>query len=881
MNAFKSILLLIFKNNRIQNFNSYSIRFVILLTLLISHSFNIFSQQSSDSLVKSELESPLFYDAKDSIDLDLLNQKAYLYNEAHIKYGDFELKACFIEFDFKTQLVKARLCKDSLGNKIGVPELSDGEMKTQADSLGFNFETKRGITYQVKMQEGEGYIHGSRVKRQSSGDIHIDTALYTTCDLDHPHYYFKLRKAIIKPDDKIISGPVNLFISDIPTPLGLPFAFFPNQKSGTNGIIIPTYGNSPGLGFFLTGGGYYYKFQERKDGKYSPLADKLALTLTGDIYSKGSWGATGIIDYNNKYKFNGSLNTSFQQILTGEKGFESFEKKNQFFVRWNHRQDPKARPNTTFSGEVNIGSQNRFRNDFNNITPQNALQNTFNSNIAWGKRFDGKQLKSNLNVNLSHNQSALNSQTENTTGVINFKLPEIGYNINRFFIGKLLTKTHTGKDYWYEQIGTTYSVNFQNKTSTNLDDDGNFSTDNLLNNMEYGARHNIKAATALRLFNKKVSLTPSYDFTLFNYFEQTRRRYDIASDAIITDTINTFGAPFTQSFSAGLTTKIYGFYKFANFLQGKKKSVIRHSITPSVNFSYRPDNSYQYEYQTNSSGSTNFSNLYQTGIYGVPTSGESGRIGFNLINALELKQKDLKNDSSENPFKKISILDNLSFASGYDLLKDSFNLDVVRITGRTKLFKNLNTRFNATLDPYSYENGVRKKEFQVGINRDLGTVTNADFALSLSFASKKGKKKNYESDAGSSQELNEINQNPEAFIDFNIPWNINLDYKINYNKILGEGIDTFNINQTIGIRGDLRITEKWMINYLTNYDITQKQFSFSSIDIRRDLHCWELAFNWVPFGQLQSYSIQINVKSAMLQDLRLQRRRNWFDNGVN
>ena len=848
--------------------------FVILAILLINASKDGYGQSSSDSIVKSELESPLFYDAEDSIDLDMLNQKAYLYNNAHIKYGTFDLKACYIEFDFKTQLVKARLCTDSLGNKIGIPELSDGDMKTKADSLGFNFETKRGVTYHVKMQEGEGYIHGTKVKRQSNGDIHIDTALYTTCNLDHPHYYFKLRKAIIKPEDKIVSGPVNLFIADIPTPLGLPFAYFPNQKEGTNGIIIPSYGNSPARGFYLTGGGYYYKFQKRKDGTYSPLAEKLALTLTGDIYSKGSWGTTGNVEYRNNYKFNGNLNLSFQQILDGEKGFESFEKKNQFFIRWRHAQDPKARPNTTFNGEVNMGTQNKLKNDFNDITAEKALQNTFNSNVIWSRRFNGI-IKSNLNINLSHNQSEINNK-------VSFKLPEGSYSMNRFFIGKLATKTHTGKDYWYEQIGTTYSVNFKNQTSANINQEGNFSTADLINNMEYGAKHNIKAATSLRLFDNKVSLTPSYNFTLYNYFEQTVRRFDPTNNTVITDTINQFGLPFSQSLSAGLTTKVYGFYKFAKFLQGEKESKIRHSITPSVNFSYSPDNSYSYEYQADSTGRMNTSNLYQTGIYGTPVSGESGRIGFNLINALELKQKDLKNDSTDDNSKKMNILENLSLSSGYDFLKDSLKLDVIRFTGRTKLYRNLNTRFNATLDPYSYQNGYRRNNYQLAVNGELGTFTNADFALNLSFKSKTKTKENYESTAGSKQELDAINSNPDAYIDFNVPWTVNLDYKINYNKLFRpEKLDSFSITQTIGINGDIRITENWMINYLTNYDITNKKFSFSSIDIRRDLHCWEMAFHWVPFGALQSYSIQINVKSAMLQDLKLQRRRNWYDNGVN
>lgn len=844
--------------------------FVILVSLLISYSQSIYGQPGSDSL-KSELESPLFYDAEDSIDLDMINQKAYLYNKAHIKYGTFELKACFIEFDFKTQQVKARLCKDSLGNKVGIPELTDGEVKTRADSLGFNFNTKRGITYQVKMQEGEGYIHGNKVKIQTNGDIHIDTALYTTCDLDHPHYYFKLRKAIIKPDDKIISGPVNLYIADIPTPLGLPFAYFPNQKYGTNGIVIPTYGNSTDRGFYLTGGGYYYKFQKRKNGKFSPLADKLAFLLTGSIYSKGTWGLELNTEYKNKYKFNGSLNIDFLQVVSGEKDFDTFSKSNQLFVRWSHNQDTKARPNTTFNGAVNIGSQKQLINDYDNITATNALSNTFNSNIAWGKRFDGK-IKSNLNVNLSHDQNS---------DIINFELPEVSYNMNRFFIGKLITKPHTGKDYWYEQIGTTYSVNFKNKTFANLDDDGNFETADLLNNFEYGAKHNIKAATSLRLFNKKVSLTPNYNFNLYNYFEETQIRYDAINDSLITDTLDTFGMPYTQSFSAGLTTKLYGFYKFADFIRGEKAAIIRHSITPSINASYRPNSSYQYDYVSDGDGTISAANLYSNGIYGVPTSGESGRIGFSLINALELKQKDLENDSTKDPFIRTSILDNLTLSSGYDFLKDSFNLDVIRFTGRTKLYKNLNTRFNATLDPYSYDTeGNRNKNFQTSLNGDLGTFTSADFALNLSFKSKKSKNGDYSSNAGSQSELNQINNNKDQYIDFSIPWSVSFDYKIIYSKLFAEE-DPYKLTQTIGVNGQLKITENWMIDYLTNYDITNKQFSFSSIDIRRDLHCWEMAFHWVPFGNLQSYSIQINVKSAMLQDLKLQRRRNWYDNGIN
>ena len=868
MNTSNSILT-INKNNSFYWLITPYVWFVILVLLLISPSKTYYSQ---DSIPKNDLESPLFYDAEDSIDLDMINQKAYLYNQAHIKYGEYELKACFIEFDFKTQLVKAKLCLDSNGNKIGIPEITDGDTKTKADSLAFNFNTKRGITYHVRMQEGEGYIHGTKVKRQTSGDIHIDTALYTTCDLEHPHYYFKLRRAIIKPEDKIISGPVNLYVADIPTPLGLPFAFFPNQKYGTNGIVIPTYGNSPDLGFYLTGGGYYYKFQKRKNGKPSPLADKLAIMLLGDIYSKGSWGVTNKIEYYNKYHFRGNLEASYREVIRGEKEFPSYSKNKEFFIRWRHQQDSKANPYTSFSSNVNFGSQKNFRNNYNTqVSAKDILSNNFNSNIAWGKRFNGK-VKSNLNVNLRHNQNKEK---------ITFQLPEASYNINRFFIGKLLTKPHIGKDYWYEKIGTTYTSNLKNITSAPLDTNGHFETQDLIDNIQYGAKHNIKAATSLRLFKNKFSLTPSYNFTLYNYFEQTNTYYIASSDSIVTDTLKQFGMPFTHNFNVGLTTKLYGFYQFASFLQGKRESKIRHTITPSFSFSYNPKNNYTYQYTYNSDGDTRLANRYQTGIYGVPTSYESANIGINLTNALELKYKDLKNDTTENPFKKIALMDNLTMNTNYDLLKDSFNLNVINFSGRTKLYKNLNTRFGAQLDPYYYDNtGYRKNIYQTNIDGKLGTFKNANVALTLNFKSKKGNKKEYKSNQGSQAELDYINSNPEQFVDFNIPWSLTVNYKINYNRTILPNTDTAIVTQSLGLNGTLRLTENWMIDYLLNYDIQKEKFSYSSIDIRRDLHCWEMAFYWVPFGYMKSYSIQINVKSAMLQDLKLQRRRNWYDNGV-
>ena len=447
--------------------------------MLIPNLFIGQNQVDSTIEVKSELDSPINYSSVDSIVMNMEHQKAYLYNKAHVDYGEIVLDACFIEFDFKTKEVFAKLCIDSLGKKTGIPSLTDGTTETISDSLRFNFETKRGITYQVKLQEGESYIHGEKVKRQQNGDIHINTALYTTCNLDHPHYYFKLRKAIIKPDDKIVSGPINLFIADVPTPLGLPFAFFPNKKDkSANGIIIPTYGESQALGFYLLGGGYYHKFKN----------NKLSTSLLGDIYSKGSWGVINNTSYKVKYKYNGNIQLNYRMIKQGEKEFEDYSSSNEFFIKWSHSQDPKANPGTTFRANINAGTTTNFQNDYNPISANNYLTNTFNSNIAWSKQFKGK-ISSNLNVNLRHNQNS-------TTDMVTFTLPEATYNINRFYPFKMLRKNPKNKNFIDEFINQTnvnYNVNFKNETTDSV---SNISLNNiggLMSNSRYGMKHNINA----------------------------------------------------------------------------------------------------------------------------------------------------------------------------------------------------------------------------------------------------------------------------------------------------------------------------------------------------------------------------------------------------
>ena len=375
-------------------------------------------------------------------------------------------------------------------------------------------------------------------------------------------------------------------------------------------------------------------------------------------------------------------------------------------------------------------------------------------------------------------------------------------------------------------------------------------------------------------------LNGHYKLSSLWYLDQLSKSWDDVENLVINDTVKGFSQLFSQSFSASATTKIYGFYKFAKFLRGKNDSKIRHTLTPNINFTYRPNNHPLSTYQSDSLENTRTYSPFSNNIYGTINSFESGRLGFSLINSLELKKRNLNDTTDKEPFIKTKILDNLSISSGYDLIKDSFQLDNIQLIGRTTLWKKVNFRFGGRLDPYQYLNGKRVDNYQFLENRKLGTIKSANLAIGTSLKSPKNNKEEYESDKGPKEELDMINSNTDMYLDFNIPWTIGIDYKIDYRRTINTNTDTSYITQSVGLRGDFSITKNWKISYMTNYDFVNKEFSFTSINIARDLHCWQMSFNWIPIGFMRSYNLNISVKSSILQDLKLQRRKTWYDNNI-
>ena len=829
------------KKNKTESFPNHAASFAPKDTIKTSVPIKdtIITSSSPNSFLKEKIT----YSATDSLVLDMVNQKAYLYNNAVVIYEDMRLEAGYIELDFGKNVLYSRGIKDSLGNILQKPVSNQNGEKFNAGEITYNFKTKKGKIRDVITQQGDGYIHGRDIKKDSNNMYYVARGKYTTCDLEHPHYYIGAAKIKVIPNNKIITGPAELFIADVPTPLILPFGYFPNKKGRASGILLPTYGESNQWGFFLKDGGFYFGNNEYVD-----------LALRGDIYANGSFGGSAATNYNNRYKFNGDLNLRYSEIIDGDRELPNSTKSNVFFVNWRHAQDPKSNPNSRFSANVNAGSSSY--NKFNGNVTGSYLSNTFQSNIAYTKVLTGTPF--NFSANARHSQNTI-------TKKVDISLPELALTMNRIYPFK--SQTRVGNK-WYDKIGLSATANARNEINTY---DSLLFSNRTINEMRNGARFTVPIGTSMNVF-KYFTFSPAITTGSTIYRQTITKRFNLDSNKVFIDTLNTIQMANDFSLSAGIKTRLYGNY----FFRTKRLKQIRHVATPTLSASYRPDFSegqfgYYQDVQVDTTGKTEQYSRFQNGIYGSPAAGRSGVISFGLNNTLEAKIRQ-KSDSVPVD-KKVSLIDNFSASISYNIAAKNYNWSNINLNGRTKLFKVLDINANATIDPYQMDSaGVRIERFEWN-NQRAGRLTSGILSLSTVLHSKENSAKPKSSDIGTQDQLDYINTHRDQYVDFNVPWNLNIYYNLNYSK---PGLEE-EITQSATFSGDLSLTKNWKIMVASGYDFTNKQLTVTSINIYRDLHCWEMRFNWVPFGFRQSFALDINVKSAMLKDLKLTRKKDWYD----
>ncbi len=809
------------------------------------------------------------YKAKDYVKLSQSENKIYLYNEAEIYYQDTELKAGIIVLDYITNEVYAGRLKDSTGTYSQLPYFKQGTNEVRPDSIRFNFDTQKALIWNSRSEQQAGLgqlgsdamkVYAEITKKENDSVYFLNEGKLTTSkDTVNPDYYIRIRKAKFVPKKKIIAGFSNMYIADVPTPIALPFAYFPLTTGRTAGLIFPTFGNDPQRGYFIQNGGYYF-----------PISDYVDLSVTGDYYTNGSWGFRGESIYTKRYKFRGNINFSFENLIQSQRGFDDFSQSSNYNIRIQHSQDPKASPNSRFSASVNLGSSQFFTNSLNQINRNDVQTNTFASSISYSKTFP-EYPSVNASVTLSHTQNSRSQQ-------IVMSLPTFQASMERIFP---FAKRDGIKKGLIQNVNFQYDVNAQNTITT---DEDNFSFDDA----RVGARHRIPIATNFKVAKYlSVSLNGNYEdvWTL----ETVNRRFDQEQQEVVTDTIAGFDRFNRYSFGGSIGTTIYGTF---NFGEDKKIQALRHVIRPSISYNYAPSFEQFFETFVDGDGEEVQFTPFETSLYGRPSLNQSNSVSFSLQNTLEAKVRD--KDSTATEARKVSILSNLTFATSYNFEADSLKLSPITMNGATEIIRNVPINFAATFDPFAIDNNGRRIN-TLNVNNGGGLVRltsariNTGFSINSDMFKKGGGKQRDEDkqdDPGygnnpfaldnprDRQPFFDRDENEDGDVENptysnKLPWDARFTYVATYNNNNRQREIT---NHSLMFSGNIKLTPKWEVGFNSGYDIRNKGFTDTRFNFNRDLDSFRISFDWTPFGRFERWYFFIGIKSSILSDLKWENR---------
>ena len=836
----------------------------------------------SDSLMSTDtaarkgmLDMPAFSTAVDSVIEDFSSGRnmIYYYGGASVTYGDMKLAAEYMEYDVDRQVVYAAGVADSAGVVKGKPEMTQGGKTYSMDNVFYNFKTGKARIRNMVTTEEDGMLRGDNLNMMPDRSINISGGKYTVCDADHPHFYLRMTKAKIEtqPKQKTVFGPAYLVLGDVPLyPLMLPFGFVPKRPERASGILFPNFGEEASRGLFMKDGGVYFV-----------LGDYFDVALTGSLYSKGSWNVNMSTRYKLRYKFNGNFDLSYSNDQTGERGSTDFFQTKNFSMKWNHSQDSKARPGTSFRASVNFSSPSN--NQYNYTDINQALENQVSSSISYSKTWSTMS----LSVNALHSQNSRDSSYAIT-------LPNITFNVNRFY--PFRRKNRVGPEKWYEQFALSYNTTLQNKIDFKASEVHN---PDFWSKMKAGMTHNFSIGLPTFTILKYLTLSPSVSYGMNWYFSSQSMYYDPEKDkveAVRTDLFEDFGASHNFSASASLSTRLYGMF---NFRRGKLKA-IRHMVSPSLSVSYAPEmgtrlNGYRVYNYTDIHGvdhSVEY-NKWSGGLYQPPSPGQTASLGFQIGNNLEAKVTDRK-DTTGTGLKKIKLIDNLNISGSYNFLADTMKLSNINVNMTTNVLEKVSISAGMTLDPYAVnERGQRYNRYNVTAvpGFRLARLTNANVSVGFSLSGEGKGKGNDGSGSGSggggvkmtgeSPAYTRVFYHPVTgeyipggwvyYLNPEVPWSVSFNYSYNYSRTYQYSNDQLivrnNHTQTLNINGQVRITKALNINLTSGFDITKLRLTTTQISATYDLHCFQISFSWVPIGQWKQWSFRINAKAAALADL--------------
>lgn len=846
------------------------------------------STSRADSLFlldKSSLTRPAFSGAKDSIRQDFSNgqRKMYYWGDVEVSYENIKLKADYMEYDMSTGTVYARGTYDSLAQEWkGQPEMTQGSQTFNMEEVRYNFNTRKARITNMITKEDDGILHGKNIKMMPDKSINITKGKYTVCDLEHPHYYLKLSsaKVVTKPSQKTVFGPAHLVVEDVDLPIGIPFGFIPKRPDRATGLLMPSFGEENARGFYL-----------RDAGMYFVLGDYFDMSLTGDYYTLGSWAANLNSRYMVKYKFTGNLAVNYSVDQTGEKGSTDFFQSKNFGVRWSHSQDSKAHPGTSFSASVNFSSPSNSR--YNSHSVSEALQNQISSSISYSKNWNGKF---NLSVNALHSQNSRDSS-------YTFTLPNITFSVSTFYPFKI--KNRVGKERFYEKFALGYNTSIQNKINFKASE---FGEPGFIDKFQNGVAHNFSIKLPDFTLFKYLNVAPNVSYGMNWFFRKSEAYFDPETNSVKTEMgkqFGTFGATHNYSGSLSMSTRIYGMYNFGKY---HKVQALRHVVSPSVSMSFSPEKgkafngwrTFNYVDTLGVQKSYDY-NIYQGQINSAPGKGKSATMSISLGNNLEAKVRDMK-DTTGTGSKKVKILDQFNFSTGYNFLADSLKMNNVGLSMSTSIFGKLGINGNMNFDPYAInERGQRVNKYNLLETGVPLRLTNVSTSVSYSLSGKGTVKGNDGSkssggDGGGSGNpadyYRRIYYHPLTgeyipggwlyYTNPNVPWSLNFNYSFSMSRSYSYANNQLskkdNYTQTLGVQGNIQLTPKMSVQAQSGWDFTAMKMTTTQFSFRYDLHCFNISVSWVPSGMYQSYSFLISANAAALADLlRFKKSTSYWD----
>ena len=850
---------------------------------------------------KSALDEPVHYTAKDSITFDYANSRAHLYGDSKVNYQNLELTADHIAMSIDSSIVHAMGRPDSVGVVQGAPTFKQGSDEYEPDRISYNFKTQKAFISNVYTEQGEGFLISEDSKRDSAGVMYLQGGKYTTCEAKHPHFYWRLTRAKVRPGKNVVFGPAYLVVEDVPLPLAIPYGFFPFSKKYSSGFIMPTFGDETRRGFYVRDGGYYFA-----------INDNIDLKALGEIYTKGSWGVSATSNYRKRYKFSGNFYVSYQNTKEGEKNMPDYSVSKSFKVTWSHRQDAKANPTQTFSASVNFATSSYERNNLTSMyNPESYTQSTRTSSVSYSKTFSDIGLTLSGTFNMSQNMR---------DSSISVTLPSFNISLSRFYPFK--RKKAVGKERWYEKIAMSYTGTLSNSISTK---ENLLFKSNLIKDWRNGMRHQVPISASFSLFNY-INVTPSFNFTDRMYTYKVNQAWDTSRQAAVRDTVYGFYNVYNYNMSVSANTKFYGYWTPLPWFGGKKIQAIRHVLTPTVSFSYAPDfGQSRYGFwdsyvRTDANGnvSTVTYSPYSGSLYGTVSQGKTGSVSLDVSNNIEMK---VRTDKDSTGYRKISLIDELGGSLSYNMAAKSRPWSDLSMRIRLKLTKSYTFSMNAVFATYAYdvnENGYvylsdhtewsqgRFGRFQ-GMSQNLSYTFNNDTFRKLFGKDKgKGKEKNEDEDEDDEEETDPEAQNvdpdrakarnsakssghsgldEDGYVKFELPWSLSVSYGVTLRENTGGTFHMsrmrygYKLTHTLNFSGNLRISKGWNINFSSGWDFNYKKLSMTTASIQRDLHCFNMSCSMV-IAPYRSYNFTFACDAGTLADVLRWKKQSSYSSNI-